>query len=154
VRFDIIEVSNGFLSMCTDDLLGVVEKPQKGGLRAKPEVGIQYGAARVLFINSELKGREILTSNPPGQALPDAGCDRIMIKSEGITRERQDLANGRPGAHRQRLDRVMSKRRIPLCYVVRQELWPDVNLFVNHSQNVQLQCLRVGIWDVSTVWVA
>ena len=29
---------------------------------------------------------------------------------------------------------------------------PDVNLFVDHSQIVQLECLRQGIWGTKSVW--
>jgi len=29
---------------------------------------------------------------------------------------------------------------------------PDVNLFVDHSQIVQLQCLRAGIWGTKSTW--
>src|SRR5512145_2391842 len=42
--FDIIEVSSGFITIPTDDWLRLVEKIQKAGLKAKPEVGIQFGA--------------------------------------------------------------------------------------------------------------
>ncbi|HWU40427.1 MAG TPA: phosphosulfolactate synthase, partial [Candidatus Acidoferrum sp.] len=42
--FDIIEISSGFITLPTDDWLRLVEKVQKAGLKAKPEVGIQFGA--------------------------------------------------------------------------------------------------------------
>src|SRR5207244_4157587 len=42
--FDIIEISSGFLTMPMDDLLRLVEEVQEIGLKAKPEVGIQFGA--------------------------------------------------------------------------------------------------------------
>ena len=29
---------------------------------------------------------------------------------------------------------------------------PDVNLFIDHSQIVQLECLRSGIWGTKDVW--
>jgi phosphosulfolactate synthase (CoM biosynthesis protein A) len=29
---------------------------------------------------------------------------------------------------------------------------PDVNLFVDHSQIVQLECLRAGIWGTHDLW--
>lgn len=29
---------------------------------------------------------------------------------------------------------------------------PDVNLFVDHSQIVQLECLRSGIWGTAGLW--
>jgi phosphosulfolactate synthase (CoM biosynthesis protein A) len=39
-----VEVSTGFITIPTDDWLRLVEKVQKVGLKAKPEVGIQFGA--------------------------------------------------------------------------------------------------------------
>ena len=42
--FDIIEISAGFISISTDDWLRLVELVRKSGLKAKPEVGIQFGA--------------------------------------------------------------------------------------------------------------
>ena len=42
--FDIIEISSGFIVLPVDDWLRLVEKVQKTGLKAKPEVGIQFGA--------------------------------------------------------------------------------------------------------------
>src|SRR5262245_15316606 len=42
--FDTVEVSSGFITVPSDDLLRLVEEVQKAGLRAKPEVGIQFGA--------------------------------------------------------------------------------------------------------------
>jgi phosphosulfolactate synthase (CoM biosynthesis protein A) len=44
VGFDIVEISGGFISIPTDDWLRLVERVQKAGLKAKPEVGIQFGA--------------------------------------------------------------------------------------------------------------
>jgi phosphosulfolactate synthase (CoM biosynthesis protein A) len=29
---------------------------------------------------------------------------------------------------------------------------PDVNLFIDHSQIVQLECLRSGIWGTNELW--
>jgi hypothetical protein len=42
--FDVIEISAGFISLPTDSLLRLVEKVKKAGLKAKPEIGIQFGA--------------------------------------------------------------------------------------------------------------
>src|SRR6266700_4710932 len=42
--FDIIEISAGFVSIPTDDWLRLIALARKCGLKAKPEVGIQFGA--------------------------------------------------------------------------------------------------------------
>jgi phosphosulfolactate synthase (CoM biosynthesis protein A) len=42
--FDILEVSTGFITMPTDDVLRLIERVQRAGLKAKAEVGIQFGA--------------------------------------------------------------------------------------------------------------
>ncbi|MGH8012077.1 MAG: phosphosulfolactate synthase, partial [Candidatus Binataceae bacterium] len=42
--FDIIEISSGFVTISTDDWLRLAEKVKAAGLKAKPEVGIQFGA--------------------------------------------------------------------------------------------------------------
>jgi len=57
--FDIIEISSGFITLPADDWLRLVEKVQKAGLKAKPEVGIQYGAGGATRTNSRPKGHAI-----------------------------------------------------------------------------------------------
>ena len=44
VGFDIIELSSGFITIPADDWLRLIERVQRAGLKAKPEVGIQFGA--------------------------------------------------------------------------------------------------------------
>jgi phosphosulfolactate synthase (CoM biosynthesis protein A) len=44
VGFDVIEVSSGFLSIPPEDWIRLVERVQSFGLKAKPELGIQWGA--------------------------------------------------------------------------------------------------------------
>src|SRR5207248_4013357 len=42
--FDIVEISAGFISIPTDDWLRLIELVLRSGLKAKPEIGIQFGA--------------------------------------------------------------------------------------------------------------
>src|SRR5512135_3451919 len=59
--FDIIEISTGFITIPFDDWLRLVEKVQKAGLKAKPEVGIQFGAGGASAVSTlEAEG----TSDP------------------------------------------------------------------------------------------
>src|SRR5438034_6213693 len=85
--FDIIEISAGFISIPTDDWLRLIELVRKSGLKAKPEVGIQFGAGGATTAE-ELKAEGI---RDPSWAIAqakrflDAGAEIIMIESEGIT---------------------------------------------------------------------
>jgi phosphosulfolactate synthase (CoM biosynthesis protein A) len=87
VGFDIIELSGGFVSIPTDDWLRLVERVQKAGLKAKPEVGIQFGAG------GDTAAEELRTEgtrdpkwmiSQAGRFI-DAGAYMIMIESESIT---------------------------------------------------------------------
>ena len=44
IGFDVIEISTGFLSLPGDDWLRVVDRVHAAGIKAKPELGIQFGA--------------------------------------------------------------------------------------------------------------
>jgi phosphosulfolactate synthase (CoM biosynthesis protein A) len=85
--FDIVEISSRFITLPTDDWLRLVERVQRAGLRARPEVGLQLGAGGTSSAQElEADG----TRDPQwvvGQArrFLDAGAYLIMIESEGIT---------------------------------------------------------------------
>jgi len=101
--FDIIEISAGFVSIPTDDWLRLIELVRKSGLKAKPEVGIQFGA---------------------GGATDEIGMEKLMFEAAD-----PDVFE---------------------WYI--KNYGADVNLFVDHSQIVQLECLRAGIWGTKSLW--
>ena len=157
VGFDIVEVSAGFLSLPVDDWLRVVERVQKAGLKAKPELGIQFGAGgatRPQELEEEgTKDPEWLVQS--GKRFLAAGAYMLMIESEGITesvkRWRTDVpAKVISGLG---LEKVMFEAADPEVfgwYV--KNYGPEVNLFVDHSQIVQLECLRSGLWGTKSLW--
>jgi phosphosulfolactate synthase (CoM biosynthesis protein A) len=157
LEFDIIEISSGFISMPADDLVRLTEKVQKAGIKVKAEVGIQFGAGGASAVEElEAEG----TGDPEWAIMRakrhlDAGAYMIMIESEGIT------------------ECVRSWRTDVICRIIRElgiektmfeaaepavfswyikNYGPEVNLFVDHSQIVQLECLRSGIWGTTDVW--
>jgi phosphosulfolactate synthase (CoM biosynthesis protein A) len=155
--FDIIEVSSGFLTVPADDLLRLVADVQKAGLKAKPEVGVQFGAGGATAA-AELAGEGL---RDPDWAIGlarrflDAGADHIMIESEGITEcaaeWRTDVAAR--FANALGLDRIMFEAADPAVFAWYVKTYgPDVNLFVDHSQVVQLECLRCGVWGDKSLW--
>ncbi len=157
LEFDIIEISSGFISVPADDLVRLTEKVRKAGLLVKAEVGIQFGAGGASAVEElEAEG----TSDPEWAIIRakrhlDAGAYMIMIESEGIT------------------ENVRTWRTDVICRIIRElgiektmfeaadpavfgwyikNYGPEVNLFVDHSQIVLLECLRSGIWGTKDVW--
>ncbi|PYJ64317.1 MAG: phosphosulfolactate synthase, partial [Verrucomicrobia bacterium] len=85
--FDTIEISAGFISIPTDDWLRLIELVRKSGLKAKPEVSIQFGAGGATAA-AELKAegtRDASWAIAQAKRFLEAGADIIMIESEGIT---------------------------------------------------------------------
>lgn len=155
--FDIIEISAGFITIPADDWLRLVEKVQKAGMKAKPEVGIQFGAGGATTAEElEAEG----TSDPDwaiaqAKKFLEAGAYMIMIESEGITESVKDwrtdviskIINGLG------LEKVMFEAAEPEVFAwYVKNYGPEVNLFVDHSQIVQLETLRRGIWGTKALW--
>ncbi len=155
--FDIIEISSGFITISTDDWLRLVEKVQKAGLRAKPEVGIQFGAGGATTAEElEAEGtRDPERAIAQAKRFIDAGAYMIMIESEGITESvktwRTDVAG--KIANALGLDKIMFEAADPEVFAwYIKNYGADVNLFVDHSQIVQLECLRSGLWGTKSLW--
>src|SRR5579871_1963359 len=85
--FDVIEISSGFLSIPGDDWLRLVDKVHSYSMKAKPELGIQFGAGG----DTEAGDLEGIGTSDPSKVINmarrfiDAGVERMMIESEGIT---------------------------------------------------------------------
>ncbi|MBO0699832.1 MAG: phosphosulfolactate synthase [Zavarzinella sp.] len=155
--FDIVEISAGFITLPADDFVRLVTDVRKAGLKAKAEVGIQFGAGGATAA-AELAAEG---TRDPGLAIAlarrclDAGADLVMLESEGITENvttwRTDVV-GRV-ADALGLDRVMFEAADPAVFSWYVKTYgPEVNLFVDHSQIVQLECLRSGVWGTQSVW--
>jgi len=155
--FDIIEISSGFISIPADDWLRLVEKVQKAGLKAKPEIGIQFGAGGATSAE-ELAAEG--TRDPEGaimqaQRFLEAGAYMIMVESEGITENVKTWRTEVPAkiANTLGLEKVMFEAADPEVFAwYIKNYGPEVNLFVDHSQIVQLECLRSGIWGTKSLW--
>jgi phosphosulfolactate synthase (CoM biosynthesis protein A) len=155
--FDVIELSTGFISLPTDTLLRLVEKVKQAGLKAKPELGIQFGAGgSTTAAELEAEGtKDVGWLIAQAERALDAGAHMLMIESEGITENvntwRTDVV-ARIINHLG-LERVMFEAADPAVfewYV--KNYGNEVNLFVDHSQIIQLEALRSGIWGTKSTW--
>jgi phosphosulfolactate synthase (CoM biosynthesis protein A) len=155
--FDIVEVSSGFITIPTDDWLRLIEKVQKAGLKAKPEVGIQFGAGGATAV-AELEAEGTRSPDWPisqARRFLEAGAYMIMVESEGITENvktwRTDVAA--KFISQLGLEKLMFEAAEPEVFAwYIKNYGPEVNLFVDHSQIVQLECLRSGLWGTQSLW--
>ena len=157
VGFDIIEISSGFITIPTDDWLRLIDKVQKMGLKAKPEVGIQFGAGGATS-SDELAAegtRDVDWAIQQAKRFVEAGAYMIMIESEGITENvkvwRTDVAA--KIINSLGMEKVMFEAADPEVFAwYIKNYGVDINLFVDHSQIVQLESLRSGIWGTKSMW--
>jgi phosphosulfolactate synthase (CoM biosynthesis protein A) len=155
--FDIIEISAGFVSISTDDWLRLIEVVRQSGLKAKPEVGIQFGAGGATAA-AELRAegtRDPKSAIAQAKRFLEAGAEIIMIESEGIT---ENVDPWRTDVPAQFIDEIGTEKLMFEAADPDVFAWyiknygADVNLFVDHSQIVQLECLRAGIWGTKSLW--
>jgi phosphosulfolactate synthase (CoM biosynthesis protein A) len=155
--FDIVEISSGFVTLPVDDLVRLTKAVRDAGLKPKPEVGIQFGAGGTSSVEAlEAEGtRDVGYAIELAKRHLEAGAHMIMIESEGITEQvrewRTDVV-ARIVAELG-LEHVMFEAAEPdvfSWYIKNYGI--DVNLFVDHSQIVQLEGLRAGIWGTHDTW--
>jgi phosphosulfolactate synthase (CoM biosynthesis protein A) len=155
--FDIVEISSGFITTPTEDLLRLVEKTQKAGLKAKPEIGIQFGAGGATSAAElEAEGtRDVEWAIWQAKRFLEAGADMLMIESEGIT---ENVKTWRTDAvakiiNTLGLEKVMFEAADPEVFAwYIKNYGPEVNLFVDHSQIVELEAMRSGVWGTKSLW--
>jgi phosphosulfolactate synthase (CoM biosynthesis protein A) len=155
--FDIIEISAGFVSIPTDDWLRLIELVRKSGMKAKPEVGIQFGAGGATAA-AELQAEGTRDANwaiAQAKRFLDAGAEIIMVESEGITENVEPWRTDVPAKFIDEIgmEKLMFEAADPDVFAwYIKNYGADVNLFADHSQIVQLECLRAGIWGTKSLW--
>lgn len=126
-------------------------------MKAKPEIGIQFGAG------GATKAEELAAEGPrdaegvirQAERFLDAGAYMIMIESEGITENVKTWRTNVPAriANSVGLEKVMFEAVDPEVFAwYVKNYGPEVNLLVDHSQIVQLESLRSGIWGTKSLW--
>lgn len=143
--------------MPIDDIVRLVDRVQSAGLLAKPEIGVQFGAGGTTT-PEELEAEGITDPSRAieiGKRCLDAGAYMIMIESEGITESvhtwRTEIATR--FASELGTEKVMFEAAEPDVFEwYIKNYGPEVNVFVDHSQIVQLEGLRRGIWGTKSLW--
>jgi phosphosulfolactate synthase (CoM biosynthesis protein A) len=155
--FDIIEISCGFISLPVDDWLQIIKMVQRQGLKAKPEIGIQFGAGGGTA-ETELKAegtKDVGLAINHAKRFFDAGVEMIMIESEGITESVHPWRTDVIARFMNEFDadKLMFEAADPTVFEwYIKNYGYKVNLFVDYSQVMQLECLRSGIWGTKSTW--
>ncbi len=155
--FDVVEISSGFLAIPQDDLVRLTEAVIKHGLQAKPEINVQFGAGGT----SSVEALEQQGLQDPSDAIRearrhlDAGAYKIMVESEGITEQvrewRTDIIS--QIAEGVGLENAVFEAADPAVYEwYIKSFGPEVNLFVDHSQILELEAMRAGVWGTNDLF--
>jgi phosphosulfolactate synthase (CoM biosynthesis protein A) len=155
--FDIIEISSGFVTLSVNDWLRIIEMVQQAGMKAKPEVGIQFGAGGATGAADLMEAglRDTGYAIKQAKRFLEAGAYVIMVESEGIT---ENVEPWRTEVAAQLIDelgieKLMFEAAEPAVFEwYIKNYGYEINLFVDHSQILQLECLRQGIWGTSKTW--
>lgn len=155
--FDIVEISTGFITLPRGDVLRLVEQTVAAGLVPKPEVAVQFGTGGTSASGNleQLATIDVQWAIDSAKACLDAGAPMVMLESEGVTESVTQWRTDVPSrfATELGLDRVMFEAADPdvySWYVL--QFGPEVNLFIDHSQIINLECLRTGLWGNSDLW--
>ncbi len=155
--FDIVEISSGFLAIDVDDLVALTELVQDHGLKAKPEINVQFGAGGA----SAVEELEQEAAIDPTSAIEeahrhlDAGAYKIMVESEGITERVRDWRTDVAFeiANEVGIENCVFEAADPQVFEwYIKNFGPNVNLFIDNSQIVECECIRSGLWGKVSTW--
>ena len=157
IGFDVVEISSGFLAVDPGDRVALTERVGEYDLKPKPEVNVQFGAGGASSVEALAEEGTI----DPGRAIEeanrhlDAGAYKVMVESEGITERVREwrtdvafaIAEGVGAANC-----VFEAADPPVFEWYVKHFGPNVNLFVDNSQIVELECMRSGLWGKKSSW--
>lgn len=160
LEFDVIEVSSGLAPIPLEDKIEIVKQVRKLGMKPKPEITILKGAgAGVHMVNYEqqIEVRKLDELIEEAEKHLEAGAYMLMLESEGIT---EGLP---PGKWRIDVIRKIvevfgyskwmfeaSEPEVFKWYL--KNVSEDVNLFVDHSQIVEVTAWRTKLWGDRDIW--
>ncbi|XP_059438414.1 protein HEAT-STRESS-ASSOCIATED 32 [Corylus avellana] len=156
--FDTIELNVGSLEVPEETLLRFVRLIKSGGLKAKPQFAVKVNKSDIPVGGDRAFGAYIVPRPRSSEFVEDvdllirraercleAGADTIMIDADDVCKHADSVRSdiiakviGRLG-----LEKIMFEASNPRAseWFIKQ-YGPRVNLFVDHSQVMDLECLR------------
>ena len=158
--FDVVEVSSGLAPIPLQDKVSIVKRVKEAGLKPKPEVSMMIGAGagtHVAGYEKAIRLRPLGDLYEEAEAHIRAGAETMMLESEGIT---EDLP---PRKWRTDVIKALVKRfghRVwmfeasdpPVFKWYLRNFGREVNLFIDHSQVVEFNAWRLGLWGDPAIW--
>jgi len=156
--FDVIEVSSGLAPIPLKDKIEIVKQVQRRGLKPKPEISMMIGAGAGTHIAGyKPKMRSFEEFSREVEMQLKAGAHTLMIESEGLTEDlppqkwRKDVI--RKLVDRFGYDKLMFEASDPPVFKwYLQTFGREVNLFIDHSQVVEFNAWRLGLWGDPKIW--
>ncbi|KAJ4831756.1 Protein HEAT-STRESS-ASSOCIATED 32 [Turnera subulata] len=156
--FDTVELNVGSLSIPEETLLRYVRLIKSGGLKAKPQFAVKFNKSDIptdrhrafgAYVPPEPRSSEFVEDVDHlirrAERCLEAGADMIMIDADDVCRDADSLRGdiiakviGRLGIERTMFE--ASNPKTSEWFIKRYG--PKVNLFVDHSQVIGLECLR------------
>jgi len=158
--FDVVEVSSGLVQIPLKDKVDIVKQVHEYGLKAKPEIAFNTGAgagSQTTKYESALKLRPLPEVFKEINAYLKEKPYMLMFESEGITEDipekqwRTDII--KQVIERYGLNTWMFEAADPKVFKwYLRNYGPECNLFIDHSQIIELQCWRSGLWGDPKFW--
>lgn len=156
--FDTIEIDVGSLGVPEDALLRYVRLVKSEGLRVKPVFAIKFNKSDIPARDNKAFGSYVVPAARSSEFVEDvdllirraercleAGADMIMIDADEVCRQADTMRADviAKVVSRLGLERTMFDASNPKTseWFIKQ-YGPKVNLFVEHSQVMDLECLR------------
>uniref|UniRef100_A0A2P2KZM0 Uncharacterized protein LOC105107356 n=2 Tax=Rhizophora mucronata TaxID=61149 RepID=A0A2P2KZM0_RHIMU len=156
--FDTIELNVGSLGVPEESLLRYVRLIKSGGLKVKPQFAVKFNKSDIPVSGDRAFGAYVAPAPQTSELVEDvdllirraercleAGADMIMIEADDICKDADSLRAdiiakviGRLGVEKTMFD--ASNARTAEWFI--KQYGPKVNLFVDHSQVISLECLR------------
>uniref|UniRef100_A0A5B7BH65 Phosphosulfolactate synthase n=1 Tax=Davidia involucrata TaxID=16924 RepID=A0A5B7BH65_DAVIN len=156
--FDTIELNVGSLGVPEETLLRFVRLIKSGGLKAKPQFAVKFNKSDIPVNGDRAFGAYVVPAPQTSEIVEDvdllvrraercleAGADMIMIDADDVCKYADDVRAdiiakviGRLGLEKTMFEASNSKTSE---WFIKQ-YGPRVNLFVDHSQVMDLECLR------------
>jgi phosphosulfolactate synthase (CoM biosynthesis protein A) len=156
--FDVIELSSGFADIPTPDMIEMVKRVRELGMKPKPEISFMYEAG-----GGTHEADYRVRYKPTGRIMDEirqlvrSGVELMMFESEGITEDlpvekwRKDLIM--KVVKEFGFERFMFEASDPPVFKwYYKQFGRDVNLFVDHSQLVEYNIWRLGLWGDADIW--